>query len=464
MKRALVVIRLLLLAAPWPALAAGAADATATTAAAGDRSWSADLLRQVWNEPGNADTPAPAEGLSLRSYQLRHLKLGEAGRAQLLVSLLPKLLPAGGSLKPDLPAQSLHILTTPTAHAAIWDLLSTLDQPAPANPAPAALPAEVQGALTKLAATPAAAEEILAQLRDLRAQVERQTPNPSVVAKPTVLLFVCAGLGILACGLGLVIHRARQKALAAKAAEATATPAALVLSPEKISAALAPLQQQWQQEVMGTLNQAAIRLEAWYQEQKRQKEALEQLADRQHTALVAAQTAMAETRTQWLADTQALVQQASGRFENVADRLENQAAQLAVQNDRVESLADELAHTVQELDRTKDEIVRLEAEISAKNAQLDASREMIDRRERQLTHEQARLAALSLLLEEGPDQPGTPPPTPPDPEAAPPAPAATPTEPASRLSAVPPLSPCPNQASNPQAFRYPFLPLDHPAN
>lgn len=411
MKRAFYVLCLTL--SP-PALVAAAPAAQDPAPAPEAGAWSAALLRQVWSEPAavpNSAAQTPSEGLSLRSYQLRHLKVGEAGRTQNLVSLLQKILPAGSSLKPDLPANSLHVLTTPTAHTAIWDLLSTLDRADP-QAAPAAIPEEVQAALAKLSATPAASEAILSQLRELRTRVDSQmgqhaSPTSSLGALPLLLSSVAL------CGLAWLSLRLWWRKKAAPSASASPgdgnLSAALVLSPEKISAALAPLQHQWQQEVMGSLNQAAIRLESWYQEQKRQKESLEQLAERQQTALVAAQNALADSRSRWMADTQALVSQASGRFESVAERLEAQTQQLNLQNDRVESLAQELAQTVGELDRTKDEILRLEAIITDKNAALDASRVEIEARERLLIHEQARLSALSLLLEEGegPEAPRT---------------------------------------------------------
>ncbi len=428
--------------ASFSSLALGLAALRGAQPQAEPRRWSANLLNEVVREPQrSAAHPAAGErrkgeGVVLRSYQLRTVRVGEAGRSRSLLQTMEHLLPAGSSMETDVPANTLHLLTTPEAHAAVWDFISAVDQ-APASAANAEKGVELRGALERLASSAKRSDELAAAVAGLRDELARSRPNSggATAADWRIRGGVTAALLVL---VGFVLVRSRFR----RSGGAGDPPASAAIVPaDQIALALAPAQQRLQQEMMGVLNAAAIRMESWYGEQAAQRD---QLAE-----------AIAGAGARVVAENEALLQRAEARFEHSASRIEANVRQLAVQNDRVEALAGELQTTVRELDSTKDQMLRLQSDLDLKGRALDATREELTQREHELTRQQAKLAALTLILEEGGVSSAT-------------QGASAQAEPNEEISPCttpqprphdPPRSPA---AAIPYTFR--FLPPDHPEN
>ncbi len=410
----------------------------------GARRWSADLLDSVVSPPVpspavESTSPAEPRGVILKTYQLRTVRVGASGRSQTLLQTMERLLPPGSSLRTDVPANSLHILTTPEAHAALWDFISAVDapqEPDATQAAAAARDTQLKGALERLATSTQRTDQLAAAVENLRRELSRPPAPPSSEGAVARLGWV-GGLSLAAAlvfllGLSLVRVRARRRI-------SDLPPPAPIVPADQIALALAPAQQRLQQELMGVLNAAAIRMESWYTEQAAQRTALE--------------SSIAGAGAHLLAENQALLERVEARFETSAARIEANVHQLAAQNDRVEALAGELEHTVHELDSTKDQLVRLQGDLDDKGRALDATRSALSQREQELTRQQAKLAALTLILEEGGPLPTH--------------------DPAVRLEKTPanpdlPRSPCtipqtPDRSPRPTAaYSFRFLPPDHP--
>jgi hypothetical protein len=119
-------------------------------------------------------------------------------------------------------------------------------------------------------------------------------------------------------------------------------------------------------DMLGLLNEVAIKLQAQHNEQQK-------LVREQQQQLEGARLALAEERKQFISEAGTMVVQA-------VERVDATTAKLAKQQDKVAELVEELQHTVRELDETKDSLRDREVE---------------------LEQERAKIAALSLLLEEG---------------------------------------------------------------
>ena len=343
--------------------------------------WSADLLNQILK----AETPkaeasampaaaiAPGE-MTLRTYHVSALRVGEAGKAQNVLAILAKLLPAGSSINPDIPANSLHVLTTPAAHKAIWDYLSAVDVPEPAAaPAANSVPDDVKAALKKLADTGDQSAKLLAAVGALKSDVSNEIAAIDARQRQQTLKLAIAG-----GAFGIVLLLTLRWMLRRRAPEPSPVPeepTELMLAPEQLTTALAPVHDKMRTEVLGLLNEVAIKLQAQHNEQQK-------LVREQQQQLEDARLALAEERRQFITEAGTMVVQA-------VERVDATTAKLAKQQDKVAELVEELQHTVRELDQTKD---------SLRDKQVE------------LEQERAKIAALSLLLEEGGAVPPMPPP------------------------------------------------------
>jgi hypothetical protein len=418
-----------------------------------DAGWSADLLTQILkSEPARTESAAPAaapatgaQEMVLRTYRPTHLRVGQAGKSQNVLAILGKLLPAGSSMNLDVPANSIHVLTTAAAHAAIWDYLSAVDIPEPAVQ-PAAVPDDVREALNKFAAAGEQSSKVLSAIGVLKADVARQVAEVDArQRRQTRQLAIAAFVAALLITL-IVMWMLKRRARPESAGADSST--ALALAPEQLATALVPVHDRMRNDMMGLLNEVAIKLQAQHNEQ--QKLVLEQ----QHQ-LEAARQVLVDERRQFITETGSMVVQA-------VERVDATTAKLARQQDKVAELVEELQTTVRELDATKDNLRDREIE---------------------LEQERAKIAALSLLLEEG----GAIPPEPPiarrsadisdtsaAAEAGQPS-LATVTEPAAgRILSDPPCttpstrlpqpSPAPrvNGSRMPAPPQFTFLPPDHP--
>lgn len=330
--------------------------------------WSADLLHKILQtESPRRPTAPPASGeMVLRSYHLAHLQVGEAGKARNVLAILGKLLPSGSSVNTDVPANTLHVLTTLVAHQAAWEYLSAVDVAEPAAaPAATAVPDDVRAALKKLAGTGNESAKLLAAIDTLKADVSQEIAAIDARQRQQTLKLLIGGAVfalVLAITVGWMLRR---RAHAAGAADKHAG-AALVLAPEQLTTALTPVHDKLRGDMLGLLNEVAIKLQAQHNEQQKLvREQQQQLEDARH--------ALAEERRQFISETGTMVVQA-------VERVDATTAKLAKQQDKVAELVQELQNTVRELDETKDNLRTKQVE---------------------LEQERSKIAALSILLEEG---------------------------------------------------------------
>lgn len=355
------------------------------------QTWSATLLN---NNTPVQDSPlvaAQAPGLLLRTYQLRHLKIGEGGKARTALAMVERLIPPGGNIRQETSSNNLHILTSESAHAAIWELLSILDTADVSMRGPS-IPSEVTEALRRLSEK-AVREEgtgtALQQLREELKNAELQSQSDSRQLR-TALLALC--ILFFATLLLLLFRRLknRGKSIPAPAPENSAMSLLADARPSFIE----PTPPALHKEMLNALSTAAQRLDAWHKEQLVQRENLEALCKNQETRFE-------QMRQGLLLESRELLQQNCTRFENSAGRIEEGVRQLSVQNDKIASLTTELQNTLRELDGTKDQIFQLQGELEGKGSALDEAQQRLNEREQELTRQQAKIAALSLILEEG---------------------------------------------------------------
>lgn len=329
--------------------------------------WSADLLNRILKaEPTKVETvaPAPSAEMALHTYRLMHLRVGEAGKSQNVLMILGKLLPPGSSINPDVPENSLHILTTSAAHQAIWDYLSAIDvAETAATPPPATIPNEVKAALTKLADAGDQSAKLTTALDTLKADVSREIAQIDARQRHQTVQLLGAGgaAAALLLGTGIWMLRRRQPKEQPASEER-----AIVLAPDQLTTALTPVHDKMRNDMLGMLNEVAIKLQAQHHEQQK-------LVREQQQQIEDARLALAEERRQFISEAGTMVVQA-------VERVDATTAKLAKQQDKVAELVEELQSTVRELDQTKDEL---------RDKQV------------QLEQERSKIAALSILLEEG---------------------------------------------------------------
>jgi len=367
--------------------------------------WSSALLKEVLDSGSSGrrvSGQSAGEGFVLRSYQLRYLRLGDPGRAKSALQLLQRLLPEGSTLRQDLPANSLHLLSSTAAHEAVWDFLSTVDVPSEIQTvAPKDLSPELRKALEQLEDLRAGNGRVAAQLDSLRGAMGALSGSRQGFWSGGVL-YLAVVLIVIVTLLLLLTWRLRRDL---RTVSEVVQQAPAELPPQAlqglVQGSLVPVQRELQQEMMGVLNAAAIRMEAWYNEQRARGEVLELEARQQREGLAMAQAALTGVREQLRADHEALAERLGARIDASTGRLDDNVRALGDQHRRVELLAGELQATVRELDETKDQVLVLQRELESRRGDLDETRERLGRREGELTRQQAKLAALTLILEEG---------------------------------------------------------------
>lgn len=407
---------------------------------ASEAGWSGDLLREVLKGEGRAAQAGGPEtardkgtkvreiqsGLSgragetggkspviLKTYQLQHLRLGDNLRAQTTLQLLNKLLPKEATLRADTVTNSLHLLASPAAHSAVWDFLTSMDVKGSGESASSSeLSPQLQKVLQEIERSKEGSARLSTEISELRRsvdQITRQKPEavPQGTMRPQQWWLLGGGGAGLALVGGLLLRRSRKpRVMALTAAEqeqdmrlADTRPALHELLGS--TKGLSVQQKQLHQEMLEAINAASIRMEAIYNEQDESSRRMSMILANQEQALVAAQSAMTETKERLLAENSAMLGRAHARFELTANKLETGIDRLGQQNEKVEALVTELHNTVSELDHTKDEMMALQAVLDRKSSELDETRHSLSTREQELTKEQAKLAALTLILEEG---------------------------------------------------------------
>jgi hypothetical protein len=328
--------------------------------------WSAELLNQILKaEPPKPAVPPPepaAPEVVLRTYRLVNLHVGEAGKAQNVIAILGKLLPPGSTVNTDVAANSLHVLTTTAAHAAAWDYLSAVDVADAGVARTPEIPDEVRSALKKLSDNSAASGQLLNTLGTLKSEVSTQLAEIDARQHRQLLQLAVAGTGLVALLILAFWLTMRRR----PAAPSAPTEAITAVMPDQLASALVPVQEKMRGDMLGLLNEVAIKLQAQHEEQQ-------QLVVAQQRQLEGAREALAEERRQFINEAGTMVVQA-------VERVDATTAKLVRQQDKVAELVQELQDTVRELDETKDSLRGREVE---------------------LERERAKIAALSLLLEEG---------------------------------------------------------------
>jgi chromosome segregation ATPase len=141
-------------------------------------------------------------------------------------------------------------------------------------------------------------------------------------------------------------------------------------------------------------------MEAWYNEQKANQDRLLACSAQQEARLSLAHTALEKIREDIQNDGRTFIEEAGRRFDVSTQRLEENVKGLGLHQERVELLAGELKNTVKELDQARDEMMRLHQDLEHKGSQLEQTRDRLSARETELSHQQAKLAALTLILED----------------------------------------------------------------
>ena len=384
------------------------ASSGAETTAQVQANWSADMLANMLKEPDKAPASLQDEGFRLTSYQLRSLRVGEA-RVQNLIGVLQKLLPAGSTVRPDNRDNKIHVLTTPTAHAASADFIAAVDDNSPATLADPPLTAEMRQAFAKLEKMGDSAKVVTA-VDNVRTSFDRRFADIAATQKHITNYIIFGGVGIFAIiAASVLIHKRRSRADTEADALAQST-ALSIMTPEKVSTALAPFREEMQERLMATLNEAAVRLEQWSNQRKSEQEQLMAVVQRQAASLEEAQGALTKTRQQYIeaADTVIAEQrQVATRLAASNERIENTVQAIQVQTNKTEAIAEELKITVRDLDRARDEQMKTLVEIEKLRDQLQSERNNTEdlrrdlaRKEQELTKQQATLASLQILLED----------------------------------------------------------------
>lgn len=337
--------------------------------------WSADVLDRILKaDPTRPEVSsvAPAPEMALRTYHLSHLQIGEAGRSKNVLSILEKLLPAGSYINQDVPANSVHVLTTPAAHKAVWDYLSAVDIAESTPPvATAAVPDDVKVAIKKLADSNDQAAKLFSAIDAMKADVAQGIAAIDNREHDRMVRLAIVGITCLVVGSAVLGWMLRRRPVVEK--EVPNSNTGLVIAPEQLTTALTPVHDRMRTDMLGMLNEVAIKLQAQHNEQQK-------LVHEQQHQLESARLALAEERRQFISETGTMVVQA-------VERVDATTAKLARQQDKVTELVQELQNTVRELDDTKD---------SLRNKEIE------------LEQERAKIAALSMLLEEGGTAPAVP--------------------------------------------------------
>jgi hypothetical protein len=329
--------------------------------------WSAEVLNRILKAepPAQSTATPPTAEMMLHTYHLSHLRVGEAGKSQNVLTILDKLLPPGSAINPDIPANSLHVLTTAAAHKAIWDYLSAVDVMDSASvPAAGAVPEDVKAAIKKLADAGDQSTKVLTAVGAIKSDVAREIADIDARQRDRMIRFAVAGLGCVVLFAATLLWTLRRR-LPTKTVS-MADNSALALAPEQITNALTPVHDRMRNDMLGMLNEVAIKLQAQHNEQQK-------LVHEQQQQLENARLVLAEERRQFITETGSMVVQA-------VERVDATTAKLAKQQDKVAELVQELQNTVRELDDTKDNLRDKEIE---------------------LEQERAKIAALSILLDEG---------------------------------------------------------------
>lgn len=397
----------------------------------GGHGWSQDLLARLLATPtGENATPTnAADGMVLRSYQLRSLRLGDPGRATNLVSILQRMLPPDSRVTEDRAANTLHVLSTVTAQQAALELVSAMDADAGVSVSKAeapVIPEDVRKALESLAATRPDADQLMKIVSDSsrrteerltevlrRSEEESRSNFRRVVWTGSV---VVGGLVILV-GVALVSATKRTR----KKAEVRPSEELAMLPRQSMDAIIAASrdQQERTQELQKLMESFSIA----YQADRQRNTMIMEAVAKKHGELAASLNQMEQLRrdmgenagraflelnreaidqiiTQASAALQSRAEEVGLIAESASKKMEETANRLEVQNARATALADELERTQKEVDALFEKLRT--AQEAAQQAQNEANeqRRIALEKTAELTKKEAALAGLSLLMQE----------------------------------------------------------------
>ncbi|HEU5078720.1 MAG TPA: hypothetical protein VFT72_05880 [Opitutaceae bacterium] len=420
-----------------PAASAAPAAAGAAESATTSDTWSDDLLTRLLSAPENgaAMSGSAAEnsgGMVLRSYQLRALKVGEAGRAANLVSILRRMLPPDSRITEDVAGNMIHVLSTSAAQDAVLELVSAMDSEPAATQrgAEETIPSAVKKALDALAETRPDASQLRAILADAVEKNQRhldqalqtveRDANANLHRTLAISLGVAAAI-VLAGGCGLLLFfRRAQKIQIAEATRREAMSLAVVPN-QNMEAVLAVSREQ--QDRTRELQKLMESFSIAYQADRQRNSMLVEAVAKRHTELTATLEQMQQLRREIgesagqlfldvnRAAIDEIVQRASESLqsramevgliaESASRKMEETASRLEVQNAKAAALSAELERTQREVDVLFDKL-RV-AQEAARAAEHDAQeqRQIASERAVELAKREAALAGLSLLMQE----------------------------------------------------------------
>jgi len=383
--------------------------------------WSSSLLDQLKEPPKPSVTQqaTASDGMVLKTYRLDHLKVGEAGRSAQAISTLKRLLPMGSEVRPDMQANSLHVLTTPRAHEGAWEFLSAMDVEIQ-SAAPTQDPAQAEAiakATAKLEQAATASQQALAQVAGIQTSLQSGMDSKFSSFQNSIRkIIVVAGIAIVVFVAALVYLLARRRRRAESEAAVVGDgyspmSTALTLTPEAAQTALEPVQREMQTKMMELLNATAIKMQSVVEAQKREHA---ENASRLTALIQKAGEDMqaAQIRVEEFADSQ---HKALKGIHAIGERLDSGLAEFQKSSDKVEAVAAELARTMKELDAQRDHAAKLASEMAAMQAKAqleakdaEAMRRLIAqkeqellKKEREITNQAASLAALQIMLDGG---------------------------------------------------------------
>lgn len=399
--------------------------------------WSQDLLARLLTErvaeSGAHGSSSPGgDGMLLHSYQLRSLRLGEPGRATNLVSILRRMLPPDSRVTEDRPGNTLHVLSTGTAHQAALELISAMDSETASRPAVEAtvLPDEVRKALESLAAARPDSDHLMKIVADSARRTEerlgevvRQSQEESkesfrrmvYVGGGTVLCLLIVSLGVFATAL----RRASKNDLRRSAAQAAESLALQPVHNLETMISVSRDQQERTKELQKLMESFSIS----YQADRQRNTMIMEAVAKKHGELASSLTEMEQLRRTMGDDAgkvflevnrhaiDRIVAQASEALqtrasevgliaESASKKMEETVDRLEVQNAKALVLAEELERTQREVDGLFEKLKC--AQEAAQKAQNEANeqRRIAYEKSAELTKKEAALAGLSLLLQE----------------------------------------------------------------
>lgn len=315
---------------------------------------------------------AEPEAMTIRIFSLQRQQVGSS-LFQARIAVLTKLLPLGSKVEMNPVANTVQITTTPLAMEGALAMISALENETQAT-STAEVPAEVKEAIAKLSTASTEAARVMASMNAMRTDVEEKLAN---IDKGQTRMMVGGAVGglILAIVLLAVIWlRGRKAPQPEMSKELTIVPTA-----ELVAERISPEVKEMRDDVMNFLSAFA---------ETAQLDRAAQEAT--HKRMVESALMLAEVKVQLgevAKERQAVLQQNSQILHEAVAKFDEKTQTLATEQERVREIANELKRALEENQQYQ--------------ARLAAAQELTAAKQAELEHERAKLAAVSLMLEEG---------------------------------------------------------------